>query len=247
MAFNRKRSRSSRPYKRKSRMSGRFARGRRSFQTRVKRVLMRAAESKYYMSAGENQALYHDRGNPTAGALTSNQGATIFNPWYNITRGTSISQRIVDEITPSGMAVRIMYNAAADRPAQFVRIIVAVIPKTVASVILDGSNFDLLDAGGSNDTVTGMIKKEGVKCLYDKTIRLDNAADRAVAAEGDSRLYHKFYIKSKRGSKITWQQDGTLANKPVGVWVVPYDRFGTLRTDGLGFLSYTYKLYFKDI
>lgn len=244
MAYKRKFSRR-KSFKRKTR--GRFGRGRKTFASRVTRVLMKKAESKYYMSAGENQALYHDRGNPTAGLLTSNQGATIFNPWYNITRGTSISQRIGDEITPSGMALRIMYNAVADRPSQFVRIIVAVIPKTVASVILDGSNYDLLDAGGSNDTVTGMIKKEGVKCLYDKTLRLQNDGQRAVAAEGDSRMYKKLYIKSKRGSKITWQQDGTLANKPVGVWVIPYDRFGTLRSDGLGLLSYTYKLYFKDI
>lgn len=229
-------------------MSGRYARGRKTtFRSRVKRVLMRTMETKYLMSGGENASLYHDRGHPAAGLLTSNQGALIFNPWWSITRGTTISNRIGDEIYPSGMSFRFMYNAEADRPAQFVRFIVAVIPKLVGTTVMDGYNFDLLDASGSNDTVTGMIKKEGVKVLLDRTIKLDNTGDRAVATQGDSRLMYKFYLKSKRGSKIAWQQDGTLVNKPVGVWIVPYDRYSSLRSDILGVCSWTYKLYFKDV
>lgn len=246
MAF-RKRSRSSRRYKKKTRMSGKYSRGRQSFQSRVKKVLMKAAETKYIMSAGENNACYHDRGSSSAGVLTSNQGTVIWNPWFAISRGTSISNRIGDEITPRGMALRMLYNCASDRPSQCIRIIVAVVPKTVGSTLLDGSNYDLLDAGGSNDTVTGMIKKEGVRVLYDKTYTLQTLGVRAVPVAGDSRLFKKLYIKSKRGSKLMWQQDGSLANKPVGVWVVPYDAYNTLRTDNLGFLNYTYKLYFKDI
>lgn len=199
------------------------------------------------MSSGENQSLYHDRGTSSAGALTSNQGAIIWNPWYNITRGTSISNRIGDEITARGMALRLMYNCDFARPSQFVRIIIAVTPKTTGSTILDGTNFDLLDAAGSNDTVTGMTKKEGVKVLYDKMVTFNANGDRTVPTTGDNRCFKKLYIKSKRGSNLKWQQDGTLANKPVGVWIIPYDQYGTLRTDILGYVSYTYKLYFKDV
>lgn len=218
-----------------------------SFAAQVKNVLLKSSETKYMMGAGENVSLYHDRGTAGAGALTNNQGTVFFNPWYYITKGDTISQRTGDEVSPVGMSLRIMYNAVADRPAQFLRVIVAVIPKTYSGVITDGSNFDLMDAGGSNDTVTGIIKKEGCKVLLDQIYTLDNTGERSTATDGDSRFYGEWYIRSKPGSKLSWQQDGLLANKPVGVWVIPYDRFSTLRTDELGKLSYTYKLYFKDI
>lgn len=208
---------------------------------------MKTAETKYVMAAGENTYLYHDRGTLSAGLLTSNQGALIWNPWFAITRGDTVSNRDGDEIYPRGMALRLLYNNEGARSSQFVRIIVAVIPKIVSGTIMDGSNFDLMDASGSNDTVTGMIKREGVKVLYDKTFTVQAPAIRSVATTGDGRLFKKLYIKSKRGGKVTWQQDGTLTNKPVGVWVVPYDQYTTLRSDLLGTCSYTYKLYFKDV
>lgn len=208
---------------------------------------MKTAETKYVMGVTENAILYHDRGAGTAGALTSNQGALVWNPWFAITRGDTVSNRDGDEIYPRGMAARIMYLCDSNRPSHFVRIIVAVVPKTSGTTILDGSNFDLLDAAGSNDTVTGMVKREGIKVLYDKTFTVQAPAIRSVATTGDGRLFKKFYIKSKKGGKLSWQQDGNLANKPVGIWVIPYDQYGTLRTDILGYCSYSYKLYFKDV
>lgn len=208
---------------------------------------MKAAETKYIMGSVENQSMYHDRGSALASAIGNTQGAILFNPWYNITKGTSISNRIGDEVYPRGMSFRMCYWCAADRQAQFVRIIIAVIPKTSGGGINDGMNLDILDAGGSNDTVTGYVKREGFKVLYDKvwtgTVKFRGAADEL----GDNRFYKQFYIKSKRGTKLSWQQDGTLSSKPVGVWVIPYDDYGALRTDILGKVTYTYKLYFKDV
>jgi len=228
-------------------MSGKYSR-KQAFAARVKKVIMKTAETKYLMGTTENQSLYHDRGSGVAGLTTTNQGAIIFNPWYAITKGDSVSQRDGDEIYPRGMAVRMCYWCAADRQAQYVRIIVAVIPKVVSATIMDGQNFDLLDAAGSNDTVTGFVKREGVKVLYDK-VWTGTARGKTEDADefGDNRFYKQFYIKSKRGSKITWQQDGTLSNKPVGIWVIPYDDYGTLRSSILGNVTYTYKLYFKDV
>lgn len=246
MAYKRKFSR--RRFKRSRR--GKYARkGRRqTFKARVKKAILKTAETKYTMGSIENLALYHDRGNPSAGALTTNQGCVLWNPWYYITKGDTVSQRDGDEIYPRGMSVRMCYYCAADRQAQFVRIIVAVIPKVVAGTITDGTNFDLLDQAGSNDTVTGMIKKEGVKVLYDKvwtgkTVGKTEDADQI----GENRFYKKIYIKTKKGGKLSWQQDGSLANKPVGLWVIPYDDYDTLRTDILGKFAMTYKLYFKDV
>ena len=236
-------------FKRKMMKSrGKYGRARaRSFQAKVKRILMKTAETKYVLGVAENNGLYHDRGLSTAGALTTNQGALVWNPWFAITRGDTVSNRDGDEIYPRGMSMRLMYNSTPNREGQFVRVIVAVVPKTTGTTVLDGSNYDLLDSGSSNDTVTGYIRREGVKVLYDKVFTLQMQGVRAASREGDSRLFKKIYIKSKKGGKLSWQQDGNLSNKPVGVWVIPYDVFGTLRTDLLGMVSYTYKLYFKDV
>jgi hypothetical protein len=231
-------------------MSGKYSRTARkaAFAARVKKVIMKTAETKYVMGTAENVSLYHDRGTVGPSVLSTHQGAIIFNPWFAITRGDTVSNRDGDEIYPRGMAVRMCYWCAADRQAQYVRIIVAVIPKIVSGYITDGTNFDLLDAAGSNDTVTGFVKREGVKVLYDK-VWTGTAKGKTEDADelGDNRLYKQFYIKSKKGSKVSWQQDGTLSNKPVGIWVIPYDDYNTLRTDILGRCTYTYKLYFKDV
>lgn len=208
---------------------------------------MKTAETKYKIGYAENTALFHDRGTSSAGLLTSNQGAIIFNPWYSITQGDSVSNREGDEIYPRGMSLRLMYrNELNGAQAQFVRVIVAVIPRMVGTSIMDGSNFDLLDQAGSNDTVTGMIKKEGIKVLYDRMITL-KAVTAGDARTGITRVFKQIYIKSKRGGKLKWGQDGLLQNKPVGVWVVPYDYYDTLRSVNLGYCSFTYKMYFKDI
>ena len=208
---------------------------------------MKKTKTKYLMTAAENQPLYHDRGNPSAGLLTTNEGTIIFNPWQNITRGTSSYQRIGDEVYARGMSIRFCYWTNLDRATQFVRIIVVVIPKTAGNIIHDGSNFDLLDAQGSNDTCTGMIKREGVKVLYDKLISMKSTAAGALVPAGYNRFFKKIYLKSKGSCKLKWQQDGSLANKPVGVWVIPYDTYSTLSSSDLGTCAFTYKLYFKDV
>lgn len=235
-----------RPYKKSRRVSGKYGR-KRVFEARVRKVIMRTAETKYLMNSTENLSLYHDRGRIDAGLTTSNQGALVFNPWAFITKGDDVNQRAGDEVYPRGMSCRMLYWCAADRQAQFVRIIVAVIPKVVGTFVTNGSNFDLLDAAGSNDTVTGFVKREGVKVLYDKVwTGTARGKTEDVDEKGDNRFYKQFYIKSKKGSKLNWGQDGNLQNKPVGIWVLPYDDWGTLRSDILGQCTYTYKLYFKD-
>ncbi len=101
---------------------------------------------------------------------------------------------------------------------------------------------------GGNDTVTGVIKREGVKVLYDKMITLQQRVGTTTGTHtAPTRFFKKFYLKSKKGGKLSWGQDGLLQNKPVGLWVVPYDHYAALRTDILGKLTFTAKMYFKDV
>jgi len=201
------------------------------------------------LSSEENRALYHDRGTNSAGALTSNQAAVIWNPWAGISITAGSNGRVGNEIYPRGMAIRMYYNCAAARPSQFVRIIACILPQRVGSTILDGTNFDILDNTSSNDTVSGMVRAEGVKVLYDRMVTLQqhSGVNPTDVAKGGTRFYKKLWLKAKRGAKIVWQEDqATIVNKPFALFVIPYDDYTTLRTDNLGYLSWTYKMYFKD-
>lgn len=234
----------------KKSVRGRFARRKvqRTFARRVKRVLLKASETKYGMVKNENQALYHDRGVVTAGAIGNNEGTIIFNPWSLIAKGTDANNRIGDEVYARGSCLRFMYWNAPGRVASFIRLVIAVIPKTSGTTVHDGTNYDFLDPLGSNDTVTGFIKKEGIKVLYDKlyTMNAQGSTD-VTSTSGDGRFYRRIFIKSKKNQILRFQSDGTLANKPLAIWIVPYDEYGTLRTDILGSVSYTFKMYWKDV
>jgi len=251
MAYKRKYR--SRPYKKSRR--GKYSRRKATFQKRVRKAVLKTSETKYRIAAAEDISLYHDRGMSSAGLTASTQGALIWNPWFTISRGTAPGNRIADEIYPVGMAIRLAYYCAADRQAQFVRIIVASVPRvntypgSGGEVVSNDSSYDLMDPAGSNDTVTGMIKSSdsGIKVLYDrlwvgKTVGKSEDADQL----GENRFFKKIWIRAKKGAKLTWQTDGYLKNNPIGVWVIPYDDYGTLRSDILGKCAYTYKLYFKD-
>lgn len=255
-------SRYARPYARdagpysKKRSRGKFSRAPgQNFQSHVRKALLKTSETKYRIGTSEDVSLYHDRGEAAAGATATTQGAILWNPWDNISRGTAPGNRIADEIYPIGMALRLMYWCAADRQAQFVRIIVASVPRVNTypggggQVVSTSGSYDLMDPSGSNDTVTGMIKSSdsGIKVLYDKMwTGTARGKTEDVDERGDNRFFKKIYIRAKKGSKLTWQTDGYLSNNPIGVWVIPYDDYATLRTDKLGWCSFTYKLYFKD-
>ncbi len=224
--------------------------------SRVKAVLMRNAEGKYKEGSAENIALYHDRGAVGAGALTTNQGSIIFNPWYDINRGDGPGNRDGDEIAPSGFSIRMLIRNAVDRPNLHYRIVVAVIPKLYLGVITDGTNFDLGSGASGNDILTNYFKKEGVKVLLDRMIHgytqstfvSQGAGGSAPAMSSQAfNKFIKFYVRSKRGSKIKWMEDGKIANNPVGVWVIPYENYATLRTDNVAFVSYSYKMFWKDL
>jgi hypothetical protein len=244
-----------RKFMNKSRRSGKYSRGPKSFAKRVKKVILKTAETKMKVGAFENLSLYHDRGQVAAGATSTTQAPVIWNPWDLIDKGVASNMRIGDEIVPRGMALRLAYYCVADRQAQFVRIIIAQVPRvnTIpgggAEVVSNSSSYDLLDPAGSNDTVTGMIKDKdsGIRVLYDR-MWTGTARGKTEDADelGDNRFFKKIWIRYKGGRKIRWQPDGYMLNNPIAVWVIPYDDYGTLRTDILGRCACTWKLYFKD-
>jgi len=222
----------------------------RSFQARVKRVIMKTTELHYATSYNENLNLYHDVGYG-AGPTTS-QKAILFNPWVNITKGDTISQRTGDEIIARGMKVRLWLANKLDRPNVLYRVMVVVLPKYYGGALTTGDNVDLFQTNSGNNTMCALPKREGFKVLYDKIVPLEAHYSRGVGAETattsfkEAHKFKQFYIKSKKGSKLKWMEDGTLANRPMAFYVIPYDSFGTLQTDNIGSCCFAYSLFFRD-
>lgn len=260
MAYTRRMSRSyrKRPYKRSRR--GKYSRraGAKSFQSRVKRVLMKTSETKYYDIGFENEQLYHNCG--TFQLLFPGYIRSIsqwFNPWQVIQKGTNRFNRIGDKITPRGMSLKLWIANKLDRPNVQYRIIVAVLPKVVAGdiTIPRFDPFQIPNSGAlGNYLLNPADTDKGVKFLYDRIVRAESGVS-GVLGPGTSaqvqkeyHIYKKIWIKPKRSRDIVFDTTSTdIINKPLAVYVIPYDSYGTLNTDNIASCAGFMRMYYKDL
>lgn len=232
-------------------------RGRQTFQSRVKNVLNRATETKFYQIGAENANLYHDVG--YGSGPTTNQIGLIFSPWSAIDKGTSSHQRIGDKITPRMMVARLWLANKNDRPNVMYRVIVARVPKIYNGVVTTNGNLDLFrtdNSGTSNgNTMCGMIDNEkGVRAYYDRIFNINqgscyttnSGATGWLPKEGHKLI--KLKIKRKASRPILYNDvSADPVNNPICIYVIPYDSYGTLQTDNIASCAITLRLYYKDI
>lgn len=251
-----KRSYRSKYRKWKRRARGKYGRkGRRSFAARVKKVLNKKAETKYFDIATENRQLYHNLGgNGTLIPLSVTSLTPWFNPWLNIQKGTERFQRIGDKITPVGMSLKIYLANKPDRPACMIRVIVAILPKIIGTSITveQFDPFQIANAGANGNNMLWPADKDvGVKFLYDRIHRLDSSFVAARAAGGLSKeptKMIKLWIKRKRSRDIVYNTTSTaIINKPLAVYCIPYEQFGTLTTDNVASMAGFMRMYYKDV
>lgn len=260
MPYSRRMNRSyrRRPYTKSRR--GRFNRkGRVSFKARVKRVVMKAAETKYLTIGGENVQLYHDVGNSTGPSTT--QSAFLFNPWSFVSQGNDRKQRIGNKLTPRGMSIRLWLANKPDRPNLLYRIIFVVLARTVGTTVPVYNNIDLFkasDVGTNNSTIGADINTEYVKkVLYDRiwsnekgvsgTLPVGN--DATKWAQKECHMFRKIWLKAKRARPIEYL-DGNgnyHKNNMFACYCIPYDSWGTLQTDNVASMAFNVKIYWKDL
>lgn len=251
MAFKRK-YRSSRRSKRSRR--GKYSRTRRSFQTRVKKVLMKTAETKYQDLSVENQQLYHNLGYGTSllPPTTVTSIPFLYNPWLNITQGTGRQQRIGDKIQPRGMSLKVYLANKLDRPHTKIRLIVAILPKEVNGTV-SSSTFNPFQSASLGSDVQNHLKPAdhdaGVKFLYDRIHTIDHNSWFSTPANGkEVTKYIKIWIKRKKAGTIVFSNNGVaIVNKPVAIYAIPYEQFSTLTTDNVSTFGCYLRMYYKDI
>jgi len=226
-----------------------------TFKNAVTQVLMKKAETKKYQFADENIQLYHNIGFTTTPLIPSQCSlAQVFNIWADINKGTGRMDRIGDKITPRGMSLNIWLANKRDRPNLMYRIIVATTPKSINGTTVNNVNVDPWDdiqlGSNGNKMIRPLDKDRGVKALYDKVFTVQsNVAFSDVGHTRETHMYKKLWIKSKRARDIVFDSvnNNQIVNRPLHVWVIPYDSYGTLTTDNIASIAYQGTIYYKDV
>lgn len=214
---------------------------------------MKAAETKYYDIGFENEQLYHNSG--TQQLLFPGYLRSIsqwFNPWSVIDRGTARFNRIGDKITPRGMAIKLYLANKVDRPNCMFRVIVAILPKIVAGDIT-APRFDPFQIPNSgllgNYMITPADHDKGVKFLYDRIHRMSSTQRwNGGQYEREMTKTIKLWIKRKRSRDIVYDTTSSdIVNKPLAVYVIPYEQYSTYNTDNVASCAGLMRMYFKDV
>lgn len=230
--------------------------GARSFQSRVKKVLMKTAETKYYDRALENHQLYHNLGSNVGGLVPVNVTAIpqFFNPWAFIDKGTGRFNRIGDKITPRGMSLKLYIANKTDRPNTMIRLIVAILPKQVNGTITTAEfdPFQIANSGtNGNNLLWPADSNVGVKFLYDKIHRITAqqfTGNQGGRADREMTKIVKLWIKRKKASTIVYGDTALdIINKPLAIYAIPYEQYSTLTTDNVASLAGVMRLYYKDV
>lgn len=234
---------------------GRMAR-RQNFKARVRKIVNKMSETKYYDRELENHQLYHNLGSNVGGLVPVNVTAIpqFFNPWAFIAKNTDRFGRIGDKIQPRGMKLTLWLANKVDRPNTKIRIIIAILPKEVNGIITT-AQFDPFQIANSGLNNNNLLKPPdtdvGVKFLYDKIItvgRDDVSNIDGPATKKERNNYLRLWIKRKRANEIVYNT-GALAikNKPLAIYALPYEQYSTLTTDNVASLAGYMRLYYKDL
>lgn len=212
---------------------------------------MKTAETKYYDIGFENEQLYHNCG--TFQLLFPGYVRSLpqwFNPWSVIPKGTNRMDRIGDVINPVGMSLKLYMATKADRPNTMFRVIVAILPKIVG-VDVTIPRFDPFQIPNSGTLGNYMVMPadtdKGVRFLYD---RIHNCGPQFPfgSERKEKTKTLKLWIKRKGANKITFATaTPEIVNKPLAVYVIPYEQYSTLNTDNIASCAGFMRMYYKDI
>lgn len=222
-----------------------------TFNRRVKKVLMRTAETKELEFAFENQQLYHNTG--VAGSAS--WGPLMFNSWNQIAQGSGKQQRVGDTIQARGMKLRLWIANKFDRPNVMYRLIVVVLPKTYNNARVTSGSIDIFapsfTGANGNAMCLPIDTEKGIRTLYDRTFNLQMGTSGTLLANKECHMVKRLFIKSKGGTGSTVKFESNISqdivNRPMAIYLIPYDSYGTLITDNIASCAWFATMLWKDI
>ena len=249
MAYKRKFQSRKRPWKKSYRGKSGRTKTRTSFNRRVKKAVLKTAETKHFNIGLENEQLYHNCGSFETlfpGYVTSIDH--YFNPWLEIVKRTARDQRIGDKIVPMGIKLDMYLATKSDRPNTMFRIIVALLPKAIGADVTTSrfNPFQVPDHyAEGNVMLLPADNDRGVRFLYDKIHRVDASFPFGSERKEKTKIV-RLYIKQKSGS-ITYNSSvANITGKPLAFYAIPYEQYSTLTTDNIASCTGYMRLIYKD-
>lgn len=152
------------------------------------------------------------------------------------------------------MSIRMMLYNRSDRPSMHFRVVVAILPKIFGGSIVTSqfaNTFQISNQGTCNNTMLLPADQDaGVKFLYDKLHYPSNGFVAARAAGGltkEPTKCVKLWIKRKKAGPIVFDTtNSTLVNRPLAIYVIPYESFGTSQLDNVARVDGFLRMYYKD-
>lgn len=225
----------------------------RTLRSRVTKILDRKTETKYYDIGAENLQLYHNLGQGVSGLppTTVSSLPFFFNPWINIQQGTGRMNRIGDKIIPRGMSIKLYVANKFDRPNTMFRLIVAILPKVMNGSLVTSlfDPFQIPTLGILGNTILYPADHDkGVKFLYDRVHRMPPMQKDIGNTGKELTKTVKLWIKRKSRNNIVYDTNSsTIVNRPMAIYVIPYEQFSTLTTDNVASCACFMRMYYKDV
>lgn len=239
--YRRKRSYAKRVYKKGKSPFTSYSRTKQLIKL-INKVSLKKAETKQAHFSQENINLNHNGGMFITGLLRTEQGITDSD-----TGSSAYANRIGDEIIGRGIKFKFWIANKAGRPNLLYRLVVFRYQSLKTPVSSD------VWKGSSGNKIMDDFDKEAFTPLYQRIFKIQKGFS-AVASDatfGDQNnvecaKYVSFYINLKN-QKIKYADGGTIPKfTNLGVLLIPYDAWGTLSTDTVASVAWSYKFYFKD-
>lgn len=212
----------------------------------INKISLKKAETKQTHFCEENVNMNHNSGILRRKLLQTNQGIT------DTDTGTSAySNRIGDEIVARGIKFKFWIANKDDRPNLMYRLIVFKYQSLTTPTSTD------IFKGSNGNRIMDDFDREAFTPLYQKIFKIQIGNSMSVKQgtafitpadflRKEAYKYISFYVPLKN-MKIKYADGGNVPKfNDIAMYLVPYDAYGTLTTDTIASVNWSYKFYFKD-
>jgi len=216
----------------------------------LRKATLKMQETKFFDNGAENVNLYHNVGHSSAYAGATNPYVTYVN-LLGLEQGSTATRRIGDKVWSVGLSISLWLSQKADRPNVSYRVLVLQYPDMVYGATYTGINQKVFYPAAMTNYMLEKVDTDMYNVVYDKIIQPINQSGKSAEDFEHSHI-HKFYLRT--GREITYRSNtndvATTIPKDMRnrycMYVLPYDHYGTLVSDNIASVSYTFRHYFKD-
>lgn len=202
----------------------------------IKKTILSTAETKHVPYMINKTELYHN---------TYTNLGNLFALCYPA-QGVGDQARVGDSIQQRGVLVRMLIGQKFDRPNVTFKIwVLAVRPGTAFTT---STIFDLT----TGNILLDPVNSDCCKCIYAKILKRNyqnHVSNGTTASQLTKEITYPFSFYIRRPKEIKFQTDGGVAQSfdlQYHLVIAPYDAFGSLITDNIGYVQTYLKYYFKD-